>query len=68
VNPACETDDILQHPHFICQRCASDNVLEIDISEGFPQRFIWDCLRCCHAHEISVVRDGDGLIVQAELI
>jgi len=60
--------EILTHPHFTCQRCAADNVLEIDLSEGLPQDFVWDCLRCCHAHEITVQQDGDALIVQAELV
>lgn len=61
-------EDILYHPHFICQRCAADNVLEIDPTEGFPQSFVWDCLRCCNPHEITVLRDGDGLSVQAGLV
>ena len=60
--------DVLRHPHFICQRCGSENVLEIDVGEGFPQNFVWDCLRCCHAHEITVRQDGDELNVQAELV
>jgi len=60
--------DILQHPHFTCQRCGCDNVLEIDVGEGFPQNFVWDCLRCCHPHEITVRQDGDALSVQAELV
>jgi len=58
----------LQHPHFICQRCSSDNVLEIDMNEGFPQNFVWDCLRCCNPHEIIVRQDGNGLDIQAELV
>jgi Cysteine-rich CPXCG len=60
--------DTLSQPHFICRRCGSDNVLEIDVSEGFPQCFVWDCLRCCHAHEITVRQDGSGLSIEAELV
>jgi len=60
--------EALQHPHFICQRCASDNVLEVDLSEGLPQSFVWDCLRCCNPHEITVRQDGDALDIQAELV
>jgi len=58
--------DILRHPHFTCQRCGSDNVLEVDSSEGFPQSFVCDCLRCCNPHEVTVRLDGDDLSVQAE--
>jgi len=60
--------EILRHPHFTCQRCGTDNVLEVDLSEGLPQSFVWDCQRCCHAHEVTVRSDGDGLYVQAELV
>ena len=60
--------EALLHPHFICQRCAANNVLEIDGSEGFPQSFVWDCLRCCHAHDITVRQNGDALDIQAELV
>jgi len=60
--------DMLRHPHFTCQRCASDNVLEVDVSEGFPQNFVWDCLHCCNPHDITVRQAGDELYVQAELV
>lgn len=60
--------DIFNHPHFTCQRCGTDNVVEVDLSEGLPQRFVWDCSRCCHAHELTVLQDGNTLLVQAEAV
>jgi transcription elongation factor Elf1 len=60
--------DILSHPHFTCMICGADNVLEVDASEGFPQSFVWDCARCCRAHEIEVRREADGLVVRAEAV
>lgn len=59
---------VLLHPHFTCQRCATDNVLEVDSSEGFPQSFVWDCLCCCHPHELTVRQDGGELNVQVEAV
>jgi len=52
--------DALAYPIFTCQTCGKQNTLEIDRSEGFPQSFVWDCERCCHAHDITVRECTDG--------
>jgi len=61
--------ELLHHPHFSCQGCGKRNVIEVDATEGFPQTFVWDCERCCHAHEITVREHADkSLEIMAELI
>jgi len=58
----------LCHPHFVCQSCGKRNVIEVDATEEFPQTFVWDCERCCHAHEITVREyAGERLEIRAEL-
>jgi len=51
--------ELLAYPTFTCQTCGKQNTLEIDRSEGFPQNFVGDCERCCHAHDISVRECAD---------
>ena len=42
-----------------CPYCGEALRVEVDLSEGLPQRFVWDCSVCCRPIEVAV-REGAG--------
>ena len=43
-----------------CPYCAERLSVEVDLSEGLPQRFTWDCPVCCRPIEVAVRGDAGG--------
>lgn len=43
-----------------CPYCGEPQRIEIDLGEGLPQEFTWDCSVCCRPMEVSVVGDDRG--------
>lgn len=43
-----------------CPYCGESQRLEIDLGEGLPQEFIWDCSVCCRPIRVTVSGDGQG--------
>ncbi len=37
-----------------CPYCGEKQRVEIDMSEGLPQEFVWDCTVCCRPIEVTV--------------
>lgn len=43
-----------------CPYCGEPQRIEIDLGEGMPQEFVWDCSVCCRPIAVSVIADGSG--------
>jgi hypothetical protein len=43
-----------------CPYCGEKQRIEIDLSEGLPQEFTWDCSVCCRPMEASVTAGPQG--------
>lgn len=43
-----------------CPYCGEPQRIEIDLGEGLPQEFTWDCSVCCRPMEVSVTGDDRG--------
>jgi len=43
-----------------CPYCGEIQRIEIDLGEGLPQEFTWDCSVCCRPMEVSVEDGGGG--------
>lgn len=43
-----------------CPYCGEPQRIEIDLGEGMPQEFTWDCSVCCRPMEVSVLADARG--------
>jgi hypothetical protein len=43
-----------------CPYCGEPQRIEIDLGEGLPQEFTWDCAVCCRPMEVSVTGDDRG--------
>ena len=43
-----------------CPYCGEAQKIEIDLSEGLPQEFTWDCSVCCRPIEVSVTATDRG--------
>lgn len=43
-----------------CPYCGESQRIEIDLSEGLPQEFTWDCSVCCRPIEVSVTASDSG--------
>ena len=41
-------------------RASAGVTYEIDLGEGLPQEFTWDCSVCCRPMEVSVAGDDRG--------
>ena len=37
-----------------CPYCGERQRIEVDLSEGLPQEFTWDCSVCCRPMEVTV--------------
>lgn len=43
-----------------CPYCNEPQRIEIDLGEGLPQEFTWDCSVCCRPMEVAVTADTRG--------
>ena len=42
---------------YVCAYCGEESVTEVDISQGFTQRYIEDCQVCCRPNVFYVTFD-----------
>jgi hypothetical protein len=43
-----------------CPYCGAPLALEVDLSEGLPQAFTYDCTVCCRPIEVTVSAGNQG--------
>ena len=51
---------------FYCAFCQRENILDIDPSEGFDQRFEEECEFCDHPNYLDVEIDRDTMDIEVE--
>ena len=56
----CVAASILRNLTSPCPYCGVSLTLEIDLSEGLPQDFTYDCQVCCRPIEVAVRAGGGG--------
>jgi hypothetical protein len=51
---------MLRYRSAACPYCGESQKIEIDLSEGLPQEFTWDCSVCCRPMEVRIAADARG--------
>lgn len=51
---------------YVCAYCGEESVTEVDISQGFSQRYIEDCQVCCRPQAMFVVFDEEYFTVEIQ--
>jgi hypothetical protein len=51
---------------YVCAYCGEESVTEVDISQGFSQRYIEDCQVCCRPQTMFVTFDEEFFTVEIQ--
>ena len=51
---------------YVCAYCGEESVTEVDISQGFSQRYIEDCQVCCRPMTFFITFDEGYFTVEIQ--
>jgi hypothetical protein len=51
---------------YVCAYCGQESVTEVDISQGFTQRYIEDCQVCCRPMTFFITFDEEDFTVDIQ--
>lgn len=51
---------------YVCAYCGEESVTEVDISQGFSQRYIEDCQVCCRPMTFFITFDEEYFTVEIQ--
>jgi hypothetical protein len=51
---------------YVCAYCGEESVTEVDISQGFTQRYIEDCQVCCRPMTFFITFDEEDFTVDIQ--
>ena len=51
---------------YVCAYCGEESVTEVDISQGFSQRYIEDCQVCCRPMTFFITFDEEDFTVEIQ--